>query len=87
MTRKEAKELFKKDKNAYGYANAPMTKIDEIYDDFEKIENDIKNMRDIQKDNLIDGYMVGLYNGLELALATIENREPIFEETKELNPK
>jgi len=35
MNREEAKELFRKDKNAYGYANAPMTKIDEIYDDFE----------------------------------------------------
>jgi hypothetical protein len=29
-----------------------------------------------------DNYMVGLFNGLELALAIIENREPEFRETQ-----
>lgn len=41
----------------------------------------LKNMKDIQgsKGNIDQGdYMVGLYNGLELAIATLEDREPEF---------
>lgn len=43
--------------------------------------NEVKNIRDLQKqslDKLTDDYMVGLYNGLEMAAAILENREPVF---------
>jgi hypothetical protein len=35
MTREEAKDLFRKDKDAYGKPKAVMSKINAIYDDFE----------------------------------------------------
>jgi len=35
MTREEAKQLFREDKDAYGKPKAIMTKIDKIYDEFE----------------------------------------------------
>lgn len=42
----------------------------------------IKEIRDLQEQNIInnenDEYMVGVYNGIEIALAMLENREPIF---------
>ena len=41
----------------------------------------VKNIRDLQKQSLgksTDDYMVGLYNGLEMATAILENREPEF---------
>jgi len=41
----------------------------------------IKNMIAIQEDCLADNYMVGLYNGLELARATIEDTTPIYQDT------
>ena len=44
---------------------------------------EVKNIRDLQKQSLeksTDDYMVGLYNGLEMATAILENnREPVFE--------
>ena len=33
---------------------------------------------EIQASGLTDEYMKGMYNGMELILATIENREPIW---------
>jgi len=36
MTREEAKQMFRKDKNGYGCYKAVLTKIDKVYDDFEK---------------------------------------------------
>jgi len=30
-----------------------------------------------------NSYMTGLYNGIELSIATIENRKPIYKTTKE----
>lgn len=42
----------------------------------------VKDIRDLQKqslEKLPDDYMVGLYNGLEMAVAILENREPEFE--------
>lgn len=36
MTREEAKELFRSDKDSYGKPKAVMTKINAIYDDFDK---------------------------------------------------
>lgn len=42
----------------------------------------IKEIRDLQEQNIInnenDEYMIGVYNGIEIALAMLENREPIF---------
>lgn len=48
-----------------------------------KLTSDIREMRDIQGrslkvDNSKSPYMLGLYNGLEMALALIEEREPEF---------
>lgn len=42
---------------------------------------EVKNIRDLQKQSLeksADDYMVGLYNGLEMATAILEGREPEF---------
>lgn len=36
LTREEAKELFRSDKDGYGKPKAVMTKINAIYDDFNK---------------------------------------------------
>ena len=41
----------------------------------------VKGIRDLQKQSLeksADDYMVGLYNGLEMAVAIMESREPEF---------
>lgn len=42
----------------------------------------IKEIRDLQEQNIVnnenDEYMIGVYNGIEIALAMLENREPIF---------
>lgn len=41
----------------------------------------IKDLRDIQKQSVAssgDDYSVGVYNGIELALACLEGREPEF---------
>ena len=45
---------------------------------------ELKRIRDLQKQALetdADEHMVGLYNGLEFAVAIMEDREPIFETT------
>lgn len=36
MTREKAKDLFREDKNSYGGVKSPMSKVDQIYDEFEK---------------------------------------------------
>ena len=42
----------------------------------------IEQIKELQKQNIEnnkhDEYMVGVYNGIEMALAILENREPIF---------
>lgn len=41
----------------------------------------LKSIKDLQKQSLNnsqDDYMIGLYNGLELSVAMLENREPVF---------
>lgn len=41
----------------------------------------VKDIRDLQKQSFeksTDDYMVGLYNGLEMATAILEGREPEF---------
>lgn len=43
-----------------------------------RITETVRNLRTMQNDNIHDDYSCGVYNGLELALAVIENREPVF---------
>jgi hypothetical protein len=43
----------------------------------------IRNQLEIQKDSLCNPYMYGLYNGLEMCLATLEERECKFLELDE----
>lgn len=43
---------------------------------------ELKRVKDAQEKSLKaehDDYMIGLYNGLEMAVAILEDREPIFE--------
>lgn len=42
-----------------------------------QLEN-IQNLLEIQANNIDDEYMLGLYNGMELVLAIVEKRKPIF---------
>lgn len=42
---------------------------------------ELKRIKDVQEQNLgvdQDEYMVGMYNGLELAVAIMENRVPVY---------
>lgn len=42
----------------------------------------VKAVRNLQKriiDKNADDYSIGLYNGLEMAVAILEKREPVFE--------
>lgn len=42
MTRAEAKEMFRTDKDAYGKPRSVMKKIDKIFNEFEKEKEDIQ---------------------------------------------
>lgn len=42
------------------------------------IKNSIGQLRGIQEQNIGDDYSCGLYNGIELCMAIIEEREPVF---------
>lgn len=46
---------------------------------------ELVRLHDMQKQNITDEYSCGIYNGLELALAILEGREPefVFAEKKE----
>lgn len=46
---------------------------------------ELVRLHDMQKQNITDDYSCGVYNGLELALAVFEEREPefVFVENKE----
>lgn len=46
---------------------------------------ELVRLHDMQKQNITDEYSCGIYNGLELALAILEEREPefVFAEKKE----
>lgn len=48
-------------------------------------EQELVRLHDMQKQNITDEYSCGIYNGLELALAILEKREPefVFVEKKE----
>lgn len=47
----------------------------------EKRIEEIKELLRIQKQSLKDNYMIGLYNGLELAVAILEDRKPSYQDT------
>lgn len=38
----------------------------------------IKTLKNVQENNLEDNYMVGLYNGMELAVSILEDRKPVY---------
>lgn len=64
-----------------------------MFNKLKRKEKEIRNVRDIQSKSLSDDYMVGLYNGLELALAIINDKDPEFEtcqhktEVNEIEPE
>ena len=47
-----------------------------MFGKLEQKRTEIKRLRDLQSDSVVDEYMAGLYNGLELALSVLEDREP-----------
>lgn len=49
-----------------------------MFGKLEQKRTEIKRLRDLQRDSVIDEYMAGLYNGLELALSILEEREAEF---------
>lgn len=42
------------------------------------IKNSIKQLKGTQEQNIGDDYSCGIYNGIELCMAIIEEREPVF---------
>lgn len=42
------------------------------------IKNSIRQLRVMQAQNTGDDYSCGIYNGIELCMAIIEEREPVF---------
>lgn len=42
------------------------------------IKNSIKQLKGMQEQNIGDDYSCGIYNGVELCMAIIEEREPVF---------
>lgn len=42
------------------------------------IKNSIKQLKGMQEQNIGDDYSCGIYNGIELCIAIIEEREPVF---------
>lgn len=53
--------------------------------EYKRIHETIGMLKEMQVQNITDDYSCGLHNGLELALAVIENREPEFK-TYEIEP-
>lgn len=52
-----------------------------------RIHETIRMLKEMQVQNITDDYSCGLHNGLELALAVVEDREPEFKtyETEPVN--
>lgn len=42
------------------------------------VTDEVRKLRDIQRESVDDEYMRGLYNGLELVLAVLEARNPEY---------
>ena len=55
-----------------------------MMNDLEKAIKTLRRLRDIQGDscNTNDTYMIGMYNGLEVALSVLEDRDGDFKECK-----
>ena len=55
--------------------------------EYRKIHETIGMLKEMQVQNITDDYSCGLHNGLELALAVVEDREPEFKtyETEPIN--
>ena len=54
--------------------------------ELKRIKNNIEMLKEMQKGNICDDYSCGLYNGIELCAAVVENREPEFA-TYDAEPK
>lgn len=64
-----------------------------IHQQIEEREADVRKQRDLQGAVIVqageifdDPYNIGLYNGLECALATLEDREPKYQDVKSHSP-
>lgn len=55
--------------------------------EYKRIHETIGMLKEMQVQNITDDYSCGLHNGLELALAVVEDREPEFKtyETEPVN--
>lgn len=53
--------------------------------EYKRIHETIRMLKEMQVQNITDDYSCGLHNGLELALAVVEDREPEFQ-THEAEP-
>lgn len=55
--------------------------------EYKRIHETIGMLKEMQVQNITDDYSCGLHNGLELALAVVEGREPEFKtyETEPVN--
>ena len=55
-----------------------------------RLAKNLKDFRGIQKalkDNLKNEYDRGLYNGLEMAWSLMNNKDPVYAEKVEINPR
>ena len=43
-----------------------------------KVKENISDVKGMQEQNIGDDYSCGIYNGIELCMAVIEEREPVF---------
>lgn len=46
--------------------------------EYKRIHETIRMLKEMQVQNITDDYSCGLHNGLELAFAVVEDREPEF---------
>lgn len=46
--------------------------------EYKRIKNTLMMLKGMQAESITDDYSCGLHNGLELALAVVEQREPEF---------
>ena len=55
--------------------------------EYKRIHETIRMLKEMQEQNITDDYSCGLHNGLELAIAVVEDREPEFAtyETEPIN--
>ena len=50
---------------------------------YKRKKKEIERLKAMQKPQINDDYSCGLYNGLELASAVLDGREPVFEDFTE----